>query len=337
MTTITGRVWASGRDGGRLASPTMTGTSEDSSGDAVAPRAGDPDSLVQGTVEANGVGFAYLAVGDPGAPLALCLHGFPDSAWTWRHLLPLLAAAGYRAVAPWMRGYAPTTVPSDGRYQSAVLGLDACALHAALGGDDDAVLVGHDWGALAGYAAVHHPSTPWRRLVTMAVPPPASLAQAFLSYDQLRRSWYIFFFQHPLAELAVPADDLTFVERLWADWSPGYDASDDVPAVKDALRDPANLAAAIGYYRAVFGGVGLDDSPEVVALQNAANGPPPVPTLYLHGRADGCMGADLASGADAALTAPGSRVELVDDAGHFLHLERPDAVNRLVLDFLADR
>jgi pimeloyl-ACP methyl ester carboxylesterase len=293
-------------------------------------------TITQGTVEANGLTFAYLAAGAEGAPLALCLHGFPDSAWTWRHLLPSLAADGYRAVAPWLRGYAPTTVPDDGHYQSAVLGLDACALHAALGGGEDAVLIGHDWGALAAYSAAHEPATPWRRLVTMAVPPPATVANAFFSYDQLQKSWYMFFFQHPLADMAVPMDDLVFIDRLWADWSPGYDASADLPYVKDALRDPANLAAAIGYYRATLGGVGLSDSPEVVALQNASNGAPPLPTLYLHGRTDGCMGVDLAGQALSVLTHAGSRVEIVDDAGHFLHVERPEAVNRLVLDFLAE-
>ena len=292
-------------------------------------------TITQGSVEANGLTFTYLAAGPADAPLALCLHGFPDSAWTWRHLLPSLAAEGYRAVAPWLRGYAPTTVPADGHYQAAVLGLDACALHAALGGGEDAVLIGHDWGALAAYAAVHEPSTPWRRLVTMAVPPPATVANAFFSYDQLQKSWYMFFFQHPLADMAVPMNDLAFIDRLWADWSPGYDASADLPHVKDALGDPANLAAAIGYYRATLGGVGLDDSPHVVALQNASNGAPPLPTLYLHGRTDGCMGADLANEAASALTHEGSRVEVVDDAGHFLHVERPEAVNRLVLDFLA--
>src|SRR4029453_16263102 len=115
----------------------------------------------------------------------------------------------------------------------------------------------------------------------LAVPPPAGLASAFFSYDQLRRSWYMFFFQHPLAEMAVPLDDLAFLDRLWADWSPGYAAAEDLPRVKDALRDPANLAAAIGYYRATLGGVGLDPSPEGAALDAAAAGPPPLPTPYL--------------------------------------------------------
>jgi pimeloyl-ACP methyl ester carboxylesterase len=299
---------------------------------------GVTEGVTEHTVDANGITFAYLAAGDEEAPLALCLHGFPDSARTWRHLLPLLAERGYRAVAPWLRGYAPTTVPSVPQYQSAVLALDAVALHSALAapGSGPGVLIGHDWGALIGYAAVQHPSSPWRRLVTMAVPPTQAVAQSFFSYDQLRRSWYMFFFQHPLAEMAVPLDDLAFIDRLWADWSPGYDAGEDLVHVKAALRDPANLAAAIGYYRATLGGVGLSDDPEVVALQAAADSKtPPVPTLYLHGRTDGCMGASLAEPAAEILTAPGSRVELVDDAGHFLHLERPDTVNALILDFLS--
>lgn len=300
---------------------------------------GSPDvPLAQGTVEANGLTFAYLAAGDlddGDAPLALCLHGFPDSAWTWRHLLPLLAGAGYRAVAPWLRGYAPTTVPADGDYGAGALGLDAARLHQALGAGSDAVLIGHDWGALAGYAAVHHATARWARLVTLAVPPPPALATSFLSYDQLRRSWYMFFLQSPLADIAVPLDDMTFLDRLWSDWSPGYDAAEDLPHVKDALRQPANLTAAIAYYRATLGGATAGDDPDAASLQEAAAGTPPLPTLYLHGTTDGCMGVDLAPLAAGVLTHAGSRVETVEGAGHFLHLERPDAVGRLVLDFLA--
>jgi pimeloyl-ACP methyl ester carboxylesterase len=127
-------------------------------------------------------------------------------------------------------------------------------------------------------------------------------------------------------------DDLAFVDRLWADWSPGYDAGDDLPRVKDALREPGRLAAALGYYRAMIGGVGVD--PSLDDVQAAAAAPTPQPTLYLHGADDGCMGVDLARGASACLPAEGSRVEIVDGAGHFLHLERPDEVNGLVVGFL---
>lgn len=288
-------------------------------------------SIDEGRVGANGLSFAYLAAGD--GPLALCLHGFPDSAWGWRKLLPALADAGFRAVAPFLRGYAPTEVPDDGRYQTGILALDACALHDALGGGPDAVLIGHDWGATAAYGAAAWEPDRWRRVVTLAVPPPAALAEGFLNYAQLRRSWYMFFFQHPLAEAAVAADDLAFIDHLWADWSPGYDAGEDLPHVKKALREPANVAAALGYYRATLGGVGVD--PALDAVQSAAATPTPQPTLYLHGRDDGCLGAELAAIAARSLTSPGSRVEMIDGAGHFLHLERPDEVQKHILDFVA--
>ena len=86
--------------------------------------AGDDVKFVTG----NGVRFGYLSAGEPGAPVALCLHGFPDSAHTWRHLLPRLAVLGYHAVAPFLRGYAPTEVPADGAYQLGALIADAVAL-----------------------------------------------------------------------------------------------------------------------------------------------------------------------------------------------------------------
>ena len=125
----------------------------------------------EGRVRANGLEFGYLSDGPESGPLALCLHGFPDSAWTWDRLLPALADAGYHAVAPFLRGYAPTDIPSDGLYQSGAIASDANALHAALGGDGDAVLIGHDWGALASYGAARSAPQRWRRLVTAAVPP----------------------------------------------------------------------------------------------------------------------------------------------------------------------
>ncbi|NLV55846.1 MAG: alpha/beta hydrolase [Acidimicrobiales bacterium] len=293
-----------------------------------------PDGLELRRVDLDGLDVAYLAdpTADSDAPLAVLLHGFPDAATTWRHLLPALTAAGFRAVAPWLRGYAPTAVPADGLYQVGALARDACLLHDALGGDERAVVVGHDWGAMATYAAAGWQPERWRRAVTMAVPPAGAMFGGFTSYDQLRRSWYMFFFQHPLAEAAVAADDLGFVARLWRDWSPGHDPVDDLPAVRAALRDPANLAAALGYYRATLG-----DGPTDPALDDAQAGwmtPTPIPTLYLHGADDGCLGAELVTGAAAALPAPGSRAEVLDGVGHFLHVEDPDRVDPLVVEFL---
>jgi pimeloyl-ACP methyl ester carboxylesterase len=282
-------------------------------------------------IAANGLDFAYLSDGPEDGPLALCLHGFPDSAHTWRYLLPELAAAGYRAVAPFLRGYAPTSLAADGRYQVGALVQDANALHEALGGGDNAVLIGHDWGALATYGAVAHQPQRWRRAVTAAVPPTASIGMSLLTYAQLQKSWYMFFFLSPLAEAALPLDDYAFLGDLWRDWSPGYDGAWDVARVKESIGDPERIVAAISYYRAMW-----DPTlqvPELADEQTAALLPTPRPTLYLHGRDDGCM---LLSSMDSPLNfmAEGSRFEVIDDAGHFLHVERPDVVNRAILDFV---
>jgi pimeloyl-ACP methyl ester carboxylesterase len=290
---------------------------------------------VTGTVKANGLEFGYLAAGPDDGPLALCLHGFPDSAHTWRHLMPELAATGYRAVAPFMRGYAPTGVPDDGAYQTGALAADTVALHEALGGGPDAVLIGHDWGAAATYGAVALAPERWRKAVTLALPPIASLMDGFFRYEQLKRSFYIFLFQTPLAEAALNGE---FVAGLWRDWSPGYDAAADVAHVMECLAAPENVAAVIGYYRAM-----LDPSRHIdrySAEQEAASATAERPLLYLHGADDGCLGADVvAHGGDLSAVLghlpSGSRAHLVPGAGHFLQLERPAEVNRLVLEWLA--
>ena len=282
-------------------------------------------------VDANGVTFAYYELGS--GPLALCLHGYPDSAHTWRHLLPRLADAGYHAVAPFQRGYAPTSIPADGRYQSGVLGVDANALHEQLGGDATAVIIGHDWGAMGTYAAAGIEPGRWAKAVTMAVPPGPVTAEAFFTYEQLRLSWYMFFQLNPLADMVIGSSDWDFIKKLWRDWSPGYDGAADAQHFIDAMATGDHLSAALGYYRQTLQFELQDDA--LGAAQAATLAVPDVPLLYLHGRSDGCMGAGLAEKAEAALHRKDSRSVIVDDAGHFLHLERPDHVNELVLGFLA--
>jgi pimeloyl-ACP methyl ester carboxylesterase len=127
-------------------------------------------------------------------------------------------------------------------------------------------------------------------------------------------------------------NNLEFIARLWADWSPGYDGAEDVEHVREALGDPANLAAAIGYYRQMLDASRND--PALADIQAATTAPTPQPLLYLHGRDDGCLGVELTEGVAAALTVEGSRCEIIDGAGHFLHVERPEAVNPLIVDFV---
>jgi pimeloyl-ACP methyl ester carboxylesterase len=281
-----------------------------------------PAQIKLGTVRTDRLTFGILEAGS--GPLALCLHGFPDTAWTWQHLLPELAAAGYHAVAPFMRGYAPTEVPADGQYSIAALAADALALHDALGGGVDAVLIGNDWGAEASYLAARLEPARWWRLVTLAIPP-AGLDELLLTdYDQLKRFFYLFLLQDDsgLAEQVAAKDDMAFLARLWQDWSPGFDSGEYMSRVRESLRAPENLGAAIDYYRAT-------------QLGDYGNlGPAPQPTLYLHGERDGCISADLVRGAGEFLS-PGSRLEFVADAGHFPHAERPAEVNARILAWVS--
>ncbi|MGW5077019.1 alpha/beta fold hydrolase [Rhodococcus sp. NPDC004095] len=285
------------------------------------------------TLDLEAVRLRALTWGPDTGRLAVLLHGFPDTAHTWRHLGPALADEGWRVVAPFTRGYAPSAVPADRSGHIAALMDDAVAIHTQLDGGTDAVLVGHDWGAIVANALAAHTDNPFAATVALAVPPFATLrtpAALRVLPRQLRNSWYILFNQLPFLpeRYAEP-----LVRRLWADWSPGYDASDDLPAVLAAIADPAHGRAVIGYYRNM-----ARPFPRVPARYRRWTGAemrlPTTPTLYLHGDRDGCLDPRL-----AALVPPGlprgSEFHLIADAGHFLQLERPAEVNGRILKFLS--
>src|SRR4051812_1968732 len=285
-------------------------------------------------VEAGGMTFAALSWGPEDGPLALCLHGYPDTARTWRHLGPHLAERGGRVVAPYTRGYAPTDLAPDGCYQTGALARDANALHGALGGDERAVLIAHDWGAITAYIAAAHRPELWRRVVTMAVAPgpvlwgdlgPSALPGAA---RQSRMSWYMFWQLLP----RISEDSLgRVIPRLWRAWSPGYDPREDLPDVVAARGARGRRTAGLRYYRALF--LPWMRSGEYAAEQAMMWRLPPQPLLYLHGAHDGCQLPDIAVRAEHVLEPP-SRFAMIDGAGHFLQLERPDEVNALVAEFV---
>jgi pimeloyl-ACP methyl ester carboxylesterase len=280
-------------------------------------------------IRANGIDFAYLEEGT--GPLVVLLHGFPDTARSWSHQMPALAAAGYRAVAPYLRGYPPTEVPRDSFYDMGTLATDVAELIRGLGGGTPAHLVGQDWGAAITYAVVAAFPELVRRAVVMAVPHRARAARSFLDPKQVHRSFHWWFFQLPeLPERALAENDFVFVDYLWEYWSsPGYRDAEHIADIKRMLREPGVLPATLGYYRAMFDRGKVD--PALEHVRRSMERPITVPTLALCGGDD--LRADLM--ADQAEHFAGEyRFELVPGAGHFLHREKPEDVNRLLLAWL---
>ena len=285
--------------------------------------------LTTGRVNANGTDFHYLEVGS--GPLVLCMHGFPDHAYSFRHLLPELAQAGFRAVAPFMRGYAPTGTPQDGRYQTALLGQDVLALIDVLS-DESASIVGHDWGARAVYGAAILEPGKVKNLVTIASAHPA--AGETMSFNYLKGSWHAFYFQLPYAEQTVAHNDYAFIEDWWHDASPEWDIPAPVlEGVKETFRKPGVVEAALKYYRHSYNPA-LQD-PELREVQECVNSAPvPIPALALHGTRDRARRLEAFQAMDRLFTGGLEKV-VIEGTGHFMHLERPMEVNAKIVEFLA--
>jgi pimeloyl-ACP methyl ester carboxylesterase len=272
-------------------------------------------------VDANGVRFAYLEQGR--GPLVLMLHGFPDTAQTWEHAMPPVAAAGYRVVAPFMRGYHPTAIPSDARYDTGTLGRDILALIDALGeAGEKAIVVGHDWGASAAYSAAAIGPEKIRLLVTLAIPHPNSL------WPSPRLLWgvrHFFALRRDRAPAKIRAADYAYIDELWRRWSPAWT---EIPAVetapvKAAFREPGCLEAACAYYKTI--------SPRMPPSHRV---PITVPAVAFAGEHDGLVKWRAYEKARHCFTASYEVVQV--PGGHFMHREHPTEFNTELVRVLRD-
>ena len=294
--------------------------------------------IQHGRVTANGLSFEFLEAGE--GPLALCMHGFPDSPFTYRYLLPKLAEAGFRAVAPFQRGYSPTELPSlRSRVHSSVLVEDQLALADALGGGHDSVLVAHDWGALAAWGALRRGENLWGRAVVLNIPPYEIFAETLFTYPQLKKSFYFWFFQmRHVIEDRVRQNDFEFIRDLWADWSPGYVADEDLVHLREALSEPNNLRTALSYYFSQFDPSQLGSAEWAEEQEAAWGGRATQPVLYLHGTNDGCYGVtEEQMTRIPSYGGAGSVAEMVEGVGHFMLVERPEEVNSRILRWLTEK
>lgn len=286
--------------------------------------------MLQGLIRANGIEFACLEAGE--GPLVLLLHGYPDNAWTWEHQMPALAEAGYRAVAPFLRGYPPTEVVPGGYHDRATLALDIVGLIDALGEGRPCHLVGQDWGAALSYGVLAAFPERVRKATLMAIPHPAMIAASLTDPVQIHRAFHWWFFQLPdLPERAVPADDFAFIDYLWNDWSPHHGDTAHLARIKAMLAAPGAVEATLDYYRAAFNPARQD--PALADLRASLDAPIKVPTLALCGADDVRVGP--MSKQAHRFTGP-YRFDVVPGCGHFLHRERPDEITRRLLDWLKD-
>jgi pimeloyl-ACP methyl ester carboxylesterase len=275
-----------------------------------------------------GLSVGYVSRGE--GPLVILVHGFPD---TYRGFLPImerLAQAGFRAVAPALRGYAPSGLAPDGDYRVEASAADVLGLADALGAERFSV-VGHDWGAVTAYAVANLAPHRVERLVTAAVPHTGHFLLN-IRLRQLIRSSYMLAFQLPwLPERRLARDDFAGIEALIRAWSPDWRVGEaQLRPLKDNYAQPGRLGAALAWYRQLPRSIASPLSRRLIFGQVAA------PTRIIYGLRDGCIGAELFQHQQHRFRQPLDLVALTD-AGHFMQWEQPELFARLVIEFLQAR
>ncbi|MGJ3646963.1 alpha/beta fold hydrolase [Sphingomonas sp. GlSt437] len=278
---------------------------------------------------ANGIDFELAEAGvDNGRDrLALCLHGFPELNLSWRYQMPMLAAQGWRVWAPNLRGYGTTTRPTGiAAYHLDRLCEDVAALIDASGARE-VMLVAHDWGAIIAWTFAIRRIRPLSRLVIMNVPHPLVFQRELKHWRQIRRSWYVYFFQLPwLPERGLTRRGGAAIRRVFRDM-----AIDKSRFPRELLNlyaaascQPGAATAMVNYYRANF---------RDGAYFKAGDGRVDVPTLMIWGEEDTALNIRCTEGTDAYCA--DFRLERLPQVSHWVQQEAPERVNEIVAAWLS--
>jgi pimeloyl-ACP methyl ester carboxylesterase len=288
------------------------------------------DPLTYRTIAVDDIELQVSVTNEGGpAGIALLLHGFPELAFSWRHQIPALAAAGYEVWAPNLRGYGESSKPPAVADYAMDHLLDDVAALIDASGRHDVTLVGHDWGAAQAWMFAIRRVRPLRRLVIMNVPHPACMRRELRSFRQLRKSWYMFFFQIPwLPEKLLCARRAQAVadafEKMAVDESRFPTAVTDV--YREAALRPGAMRSMINYYRAAFRGARSAAREDLPSIET--------PTLMLWGLEDTALSKETTDGTDeyvADLT-----LRFLPGVSHWVQQEAPELVNAMLLAWLAD-
>ncbi|PSQ25378.1 epoxide hydrolase [Halobacteriales archaeon QS_9_68_17] len=293
-------------------------------------------------VAVNGVRLHYVAAGPASGPTVVLLHGFPEFWYSWRHQIEALADAGYRVVAPDLRGYNVSEKPCGvSAYRVGTLAQDVASLVERVAGGE-AHLVGHDWGGVVAWeTAVRYPRTV-SSLTAMNAPHPGPFLRELRRPEQAKRSWYTFYFQLPrLPEAGFRAGDFRVLDKMFREDPARPDAftDEDVRRYKRALTRPGALTAALNYYRALGRGMLRQAAREVVygdgGVTEATLSPVRVdqPSLVLWGMEDTALSPRLLD--DLEEWVPNARVQRLVDASHWVQNDAPAEVNDHLVSFLA--
>ncbi|HKV92234.1 MAG TPA: alpha/beta hydrolase [Candidatus Angelobacter sp.] len=282
-------------------------------------------------VAANGINFEVAAMG-VGDRLALCLHGFPEHAYSWRYQMPLLAKLGYRVWAPNLRGYGNTDSPQEvSAYKTRTLVEDVAALIKASGAKET-LLLAHDWGgALAWSLAISQPQL-INRLVILNLPHPACFARELRRPPQLFKSWYIYFFQLPwLPEKMLGRNNGRATSGIFRRTSqnPARFTAEVLEVYRANAARPGGLTAMINWYRAALRGS---------AFRRFLSGNIPViniPTLFLWGDADTALSFRTTRGIEKYVSNFTFRV--FPGVSHWIQQEAPEAVNAMLEAWLSNQ